>query len=132
VIDEQTNQVQTTIPVGANPKGIAVAEGRVWVANTDDDTVSVIDASSGEEERTIDVADEPRGAIAAFDSVWVASGGQAVTRIDPKTAQVAQEVSVEGSPEEIAATAPDADGGPAIWVSGGDGETISKIEVEVE
>jgi YVTN family beta-propeller protein len=48
VIDEATNTVTATIPVGAGPWLVAVdpAARNVYVANVDDDTVSVIDEAT--------------------------------------------------------------------------------------
>ena len=43
-LDEQTGRaVGRPIPVGADPRGIAVGPRAVWVSNSHDDTVSKID-----------------------------------------------------------------------------------------
>lgn len=43
-VDTATGQVEgVTFPVGDNPQGIAYADGKVWVANQTDNTVSLID-----------------------------------------------------------------------------------------
>jgi YVTN family beta-propeller protein len=46
VIDTQTNTVTATIPVGANPVGVAAGRDRIFVTNLGDGTVSVIDAAT--------------------------------------------------------------------------------------
>ena len=58
VIDEATNTVTATIPVGSDPYGVAVdpAARTVYVANYGDDTVSVIDEATN----TV-TAHHPRG-----------------------------------------------------------------------
>ena len=37
-----------TVPVGDNPRDLAVSGGSVWVANAGDDTLTRLDAASGE------------------------------------------------------------------------------------
>ena len=62
------------IQVGANPKGIAVDDQRrVWVANADEDTVSVV--ANGAELDRVKVGRGPRGVVFAFDSIWVSVSG---------------------------------------------------------
>ena len=58
--------VTATIPVGAVPDGVAVdpAAGTVYVANDDDNTVSVIDAATNTVTATIPVGADP-DAVAA-------------------------------------------------------------------
>ena len=41
-IDATTGEIVDTIPTGAAPGGIAVTATDLWVANTEDDTVSRI------------------------------------------------------------------------------------------
>ena len=43
IIDSGSNAVVGSVPVGIRPVGVATGEGSVWVANTDDKTVSRID-----------------------------------------------------------------------------------------
>jgi YVTN family beta-propeller protein len=43
VIDPHANRVVADTPVGAAPAGVAAGVGGVWVANTDDHTISNID-----------------------------------------------------------------------------------------
>ncbi len=109
------------IAVGANPKGIAVANGTEWVANSDDGTVTpVVNGVAG---KTIPVGPEPRGVAAGFGSVWVAiGGGDAVARIDPKTAKVAQTIDVGHGPEGITV------GPKSVWVANGQDNTLTRID----
>ena len=53
VIDPKTNRVVAGIPVGNGPTRIAVAGGKVWVLNRDDQTIGLIDASSKALEKNI-------------------------------------------------------------------------------
>ncbi|MCB1875738.1 MAG: beta-propeller fold lactonase family protein [Chromatiales bacterium] len=62
VIDAATNTVAGTLPVGNFPSGTAVTpdSSRAFVANTADDTLTVIDLDDGDT-RTIAVGDQPAG-----------------------------------------------------------------------
>ena len=57
MIDAATNTVTATIPVGADPFGVAVdpAAGTVYVTNDGGDTVSVIDVATRTVTATIPV-----------------------------------------------------------------------------
>jgi YVTN family beta-propeller protein len=118
--------------VGDNPKGVAVAGGRVYVANADGASVSVLDASSGEELSTIQVGGQPRGVAALDGVVWVSNGDDAgldagekdgwLTAISADNSEVlARRVSVGGSPEGVAA------GGGEIWTATGSGREARAV-----
>src|SRR3990170_3787634 len=61
VIDTATNTVTATVPVGANPAGVAVhpAGTFVYVANFNDNTVSVIDTATNTVTATVPVGNAP-------------------------------------------------------------------------
>src|SRR5579863_1237440 len=61
VIDQNSNSVIATIPVGNDPRGIVVTPdgSKVYVANYDDGTVSVINASTDSVIATIPVGTNP-------------------------------------------------------------------------
>ena len=42
-VSPRSGEVQARVPVGATPSAVAVGEGRVWVLNADDQTISRID-----------------------------------------------------------------------------------------
>ncbi len=113
---------QDEIEVGANPKGIVAMAGAIWVANTDDGTVSRIDPESNEVAKTIDVGGVPRGVAAGFGHVWVANGDGWVDAIDPRTNQATQ-VELSGAPsaEEVAI------GPKRVWVTTGQSGTLAAI-----
>ena len=80
VIDQQTNKIVTTIPVGNLPLGVAVntAGTRVYVTNYSSDTVSVIDGITQTVIGSpISVGTRPVGVIVSPDNstVYVANSG---------------------------------------------------------
>jgi hypothetical protein len=85
----ETHPVITdVIPVGEGPSGIDVGPSGVWVANTDDGTVSQIDPTSGEVVETVATEPEGRGApddvVVGSHDVWVCdSENGEVVDIDP-------------------------------------------------
>ncbi|MDR1718661.1 MAG: hypothetical protein LBR67_00870 [Dysgonamonadaceae bacterium] len=64
-MDTTNHQVEATVAVGPNPEGIAVAQGKLYVANSGGylpnyhNTVSVVDLATFKEERTITVGLNP-------------------------------------------------------------------------
>jgi streptogramin lyase len=116
---------QEAFDVGDNPKGVVVFDGDVWVANTDDGSVSRL-KTTGETVDEIDVKGEPRGVAAGFGRVWVANGGDPadeqgyVSAIDPADADV-QSLDLPGSPEEVA-TGPE-----RMWVTTGAGNGLVTV-----
>ncbi len=110
------------IPVGDNPKGVAIdGDGRVWVANADDDTVSVV--ANGAEQDRITVGEEPRGVVFGFESIWVSVGfTDQVVRIDPNTGEKLQTLNAGDGPEGITA------GPKSIWVANGISNDLTRID----
>jgi YVTN family beta-propeller protein len=67
--------VTKLIRVGKGPRAIALARGRVFVANEESGTVSMIDAQTGDVVREIDLVNAPMGLAAAGNRVWVSVRG---------------------------------------------------------
>ena len=61
MIDTATNTVTTTIAVGGRPRGVSVSpdSSKVYVANSDDDTVSVINTATNAVTTTVAVGNAP-------------------------------------------------------------------------
>ena len=77
---------------GGNPDSVAVGLGRVWVTNTDSDTVSMIDPATPAVKATVRVGDQPEGIALGRGSAWVANkGDDTVTRIDADGAPLGTE-----------------------------------------
>jgi len=87
VIDTTSNTLVSEVSVGVSPLAIAAAEGDVWVANTDDKTLSRIDpADTTARADTIPVNDYPSDLTAGAGSVIVALGALAQLQlVNPHT-----------------------------------------------
>jgi peptide/nickel transport system substrate-binding protein len=97
------NAVTATTPVGQEPSAIAVGRGAVWVANTQDGTVSRLDPDSASVIETIPVGSRPTGVATGGGGVWVANSlSGTVSRIDPETNEVVATADVGQAPQGIA------------------------------
>ena len=82
VIDLRTNTVTKTIAVGRQPEQLLLANGRVYVTNSDENTISVINPGSDAVEATIQVQDGPGSLVQdRNNNIWVACTG--ITRYGP-------------------------------------------------
>ena len=109
--------------VGAQPVGIAAANGVVWVSNGSAGTVSAIDASAKRVLATIQVGGQLGGAVASSDAVWVSDfGGGSVIRIDPTRDVVSARIAVGGQPTGLAL-----DSNGTLWAGNLDGY-LSRID----
>ncbi|RAK66728.1 YncE family protein [Hymenobacter edaphi] len=82
IIDLNTNAVTGTVTVGRNPERALVAGTKLFVPNSDENTVSVIDLTSKQVESTLTVAAGPKSLVQdAAGNVWVACNG--ITRYGP-------------------------------------------------
>jgi len=111
VIDTATLGVTKYINVGRNPEQLAVANGKIYVANSGgldypnyDKTVSVIDPASGTVTKTITVADNPQNVGTDNNgNVYVLSAGNyndvgpSLAVIDDNTDAVKSQTDFDGS-----------------------------------
>ncbi|GAB2950168.1 hypothetical protein GCM10027048_14200 [Hymenobacter coalescens] len=82
VLNLRTNTVTATIPVGKLPERPLLAGGKLYVPNSDENTVTVINTSTDQVETTLTVSDGPNSLVAdAAGNVWVLCGG--ITRYAP-------------------------------------------------
>jgi YVTN family beta-propeller protein len=76
VIDLVTYKVLKTIEVGKMPDKLLLANGKIYVANNRDNTISVINPNNDVLETTIVVADRPNGLVQdATGNIWVYCSG---------------------------------------------------------
>ena len=121
VIDLQSSRVVGHVLVGRRPVALAIGHGSVWVANTDDGTVSRIDQDRHEVIRTIGIGAPAIALAVATDAVWVANGSDGtVSRIDPSADAVVETIDLRGSSELVwnatYAVAADDD---SVWIAAG-------------
>jgi len=103
VPDVQAQTVVDTVAVGDSPEGVGVntATNKIYVANANDDTVSVIDGSTDTVVDTVAVGDSPEGVgvNTATNKIYVANAGDdTVSVIDGSTDTVIDTVTVGDSP----------------------------------
>jgi DNA-binding SARP family transcriptional activator len=121
VIDPQRSRVVGHVPVGRRPVALAIGHGSVWVANTDDGTVSRIHPDRREVIRTIGIGAPAVDLAVATDAVWVANGSDGtVSRIDPSADVVVETIDLRGSSELVwnPTYAVDADD-DSVWIAAG-------------
>ena len=113
-IDPATNRVAGTIGVRQGASAVAIGHGSVWVANTDDDSVSRVNPATGQVQATIRVGNSPRGIAAAdgIPGVWVITLN-GLWGIDPLTDDVDATIRLPQVPTAVAV------GGDAVWVTTG-------------
>ncbi len=114
-----------TIKVGRGPDGIAVSGGRVFVANRDAGTLSIVDAVAN---RVIGkpppAGEHPDGVVAGKGVVWLAdAGGDTVKRFQsaPDVVPTAN-VKVGRNPEGISL------GKQLVWVANRADGTVNRID----
>ena len=127
--DPETDGVQH-IPVGDRPRGIAISpDGKeAYVANADDNTVSVIDTTTKTVVATIAVGDEPQGVAFAPDgaTAYVPNiKDNTVSVIDTATRTQTATIAVGRNPQSIAVT-PD---GQQAYVPNFDDDTVTVIDL---
>ncbi len=120
---EVGGEVVASIPVGRNPRGVAVADGAAWVANRDDATVTRVDTSSNEVTATVDVGEGPRDTAVGLGSVWVTSfEAQEVARLDPADGTVLDTIAFDGGPQSVTTAA------GLVWVTDRADSTVEAID----
>jgi YVTN family beta-propeller protein len=103
-INPNTRQVVASIAAGRGPRGVALGEGSVWVANSGDGTVSRIDPVANKVTGTIPVGKRPVAIAFGEGGIWVANNlSNSVSRIDPTTNKVVATIPLEGRPTSVAA-----------------------------
>jgi YVTN family beta-propeller protein len=111
LIDTGDSRITEQFSVGREPGAMVAGAGSLWVANTQDGTVSRIDRHPNAE-AIIDVGGEPTGLAFGGGSLWVADGqARSVTQVDPGSNRIVRDVPVGNSPRAVTA------GFGALWVA---------------
>lgn len=86
VIDASSNRVISQIPVGLRPSELSFGDGRLWVANLGDGTVSEIDPQTRQVAKTLAVGSSAQttvaGVAAGSGAVWTVDGDGVMRRVD--------------------------------------------------
>jgi len=86
VIDPSTYKVESTIEVGVAPEGVLKVGNRVWVANSTDNTISILNTDLDKVAFTLNLqnAESPKQMVLDEDGdVWVLCSGSAVYDYNP-------------------------------------------------
>lgn len=128
-VDLKSGRVEDSIRVGADPLVAAFGFGALWVANSDDATVSVIRPGVERPEEII-VRDRPFGITAGEGAVWVGSNTlSTVSRIDPDTRRVVKDIDVSRSGLQSGLFSVAAGAG-AVWAANWTELTLVRIDPE--
>jgi DNA-binding beta-propeller fold protein YncE len=123
-VDLRSDKVVSTIPVGRTPIFDTFGDGALWVANYDDNTVSVVSAGSSVAE-TIPLggACGPLGITTGFGSVWVVCyWREELLRIDPRTRRIVARVPVGRGPLGVST------GAGSVWVTNRASHGVTRID----
>ena len=122
VIDPDSGKVVSDVPVGSAPAGVAVGLGAVWVANTNENTVSRIELATNAIRQTIPVGAGPAGVAVGGRAVWVANElDGTVSRIAPAAHRVVDTVWTGNGASGVAY------GEGAVWVTNSVDGTVTRI-----
>ena len=112
-----------TIKVGKGPEGIAVSAGRVFVANRDAGTLSVIDVDSNRA-ATTEAGKSPDGVVAGKGVVWMTDPAtNTVQRLEARDQLVpTAKIKVGAGPEGISL------GKQLVWVANRKDGTVNRID----
>jgi YVTN family beta-propeller protein len=128
-IDPRTLAVTGRTLTASAPAGLVVANGYVWVVNSDSASVQRFDPATFEQGplgTPISVGQRPTAIAAGEGAIWVANtGSDTVTRIDPGNAGAAattEAIRVGDAPVALAV------GAGSVWVANAGDGTVSRID----
>ncbi len=118
VVDVEDGTVVASVPVGRMPRGLTASADAVWVANTEDGTITGVDTPSRRAVTTVGTGSTtPTDVVAADGAVWAVNPIEgAVSRIDPQTGSV----QVAHLPERVSDPGTETDlvhSDGSIWVA---------------
>lgn len=129
VVDTRSNKVLRVLQAGSDPEQFDIsADGKLYVANEDMATTTVLDVASGKVVARIAVGREPEGVSLSPNGRWVlvtSESDNAVAVIDTQTLKVVKSVPVGKRPRDAAFT-PD---GSTAYVSGEFDASLYRIRV---
>jgi DNA-binding beta-propeller fold protein YncE len=123
-LELRSRKLVSMIPVGTTPIFDTFGEGALWVANYDDDTISVVSPGSRDAE-TIALGSRcgPLGIATGFGSVWVVCyWWEKLLRIDSSTRRIVARIPIGGGPLGVST------GAGSVWVTNRDSRTVSRVD----
>ena len=128
-VDTRTLKVTQVFSAGSDPEQFDLsADGRLFVANEDSATATVIDVKTGKVIARVPVGKEPEGVRISPDGKWVLvtnESDNSISIVDSHTLKVMRSVTVGKRPRDIAFT-PD---GKTAYVSGEFDSSLYRIRV---
>ena len=123
-VDAGSRDVLARTSVGNDPSAIATGAGGVWVADSEDNTVTRLDpGSEGAVIGTTSVGQGPTALAVGARAVWVANTqDDTVSRIDPRTGTVTDTIAVGRRPTGVAV------GEGAVWVANSLSGSLDRID----
>lgn len=114
------------VKVGYQPTGLAVGIGGVYAANEGDGTLRRVDALAGKlDSQKVTNLGGPDAVAVGADSIWVTSRKtNMLTRIDPRTLTIAEQIPVGHGPNAVAVGT----GDYAVWVANEQDGTVMRID----
>lgn len=123
-IDSVNDSVDQTVSFGQTYSADIAVDGRnLWVANTNEHTLTELSASSGKVERALHVAGSPTGLLAVGGVLWVADyGAGTVSEVSVRNGLRLVTVNVGNGPDALAMD------GHSLWVANALDSTVSRID----
>lgn len=122
-VDAPSGKVVRTFAVGGAPRGVAVADGDVWVSLRDARAVVRLDATTGAEVARIPAGGRPWPVASGAGFVWVATLEGRLLRVDPARDEVTAEAEVGREARGVAV------GASAVWVTSQFG-VLTRVSME--
>jgi DNA-binding beta-propeller fold protein YncE len=116
ILDLESDEITGSIEVGPNPEGIAVTNGKAYIALTEfgeGQEIAIVDITGDSLIETLQVHDNPRFPFVAEDGlVWVLSTGNygfgdlpesfgQLRAVDPETDTVVETIELGGKPGQV-------------------------------
>jgi YVTN family beta-propeller protein len=129
-LDATSGEVLGGVAIGTTPTSIVAGDdGRVWVANFDDQTVQSIDPSNGQAGPAQGVVGNPTGLAVGGGSVWVTTGfsSNSLVRIDPTVSNSKETIPLDyhGAAVDPAGVAYGED---SVWVTDSNTGLVLRID----
>lgn len=122
-VDTASRTVRHEVELPGAPRGVASAEGDIWVTLRDRQEVARIDGETGDVIHRIAVDGQPWPISSGAGAVWVALLEGRLVRIDPDTNQVTASIAIGAQPRAVAV------GEGTVWVTSQAG-TVSRIDLD--